>query len=101
MSRGEEPGGAGGPADEDGDDELGAPLSVQVDGGRGEPTRVYVLTRARGDLVEVREFLPGCAPLEYTSTADEMLARFERAHRDRRSMSESLYGIRLWLDGLA
>jgi hypothetical protein len=79
----------------------GAPLSVQVDGGRGEPPCVYVLTRSRGDLVEVREFRPGCAALEYTSTADELLAIFERAHRDRRGMSESVYGIRLWLDGLS
>lgn len=100
MSRGESPADRGDPDDANGDDESNAPLSVQVDGKRGEPTRVYVLTRARGDLVEVREFLPGCAPLEYTSTAEELLARFERAHRDRRSMSESLYGIRLWLDGL-
>jgi hypothetical protein len=77
------------------------PLSVQVDGGRGEPTRVFVLTRSRGDLVEVREFRPACAPLEYTATADELLALFERAHRERRGMSESVYGIRLWLDRMA
>lgn len=77
----------------------GEPLSVQVDGGRGEPTRVYVLTRSRGGLVEVREFRAGCAALEYTASADELLALFERAHRERRRMSESVYGIRLWLDG--
>lgn len=86
--------------DEQADDESPGdePLSVQVDGGRGEPTRVFVLTRSRGDLVEVREFHPGCAPLEYTASADELLTLFERAHRERRGMSESLYGIRLWLD---
>ena len=82
----------------DGADE---PLSVQVDGGRGESSRVYVLTRSRGELVEVREFRPGCAPIEYTATGDELLALFERAHRERRGMSESLYGIRLWLDGVS
>ena len=77
------------------------PLSVQVDGGRGEPMRVFVLTRTPGDLVEVREFRPGCAALEYTAAPDELLALFERAHRERRGMSESLYAIRLWLDGVA
>ena len=77
------------------------PLSVRVDAGRGRPMQLFVLTRARNGLVEVREFLSGCAPLEYTSTGDELLATFERAHRDRRGMSESLYGIRLWLDGLS
>ena len=82
-------------------DDAGEPFTVQVDGGRGEPPRLLVLTRSRGDLVEVREIRPGCAPVEYTATGDELLALFERAHRDRRRMSESLYGIRLWLDGLA
>lgn len=84
-----------------GDDESAddGPLSVQVDGDRREPTRLFVLSRSRGDLVEVREIRAGCAPLEYTSTADELLTLFERASRDRRRMSESLYAIRLWLDG--
>jgi hypothetical protein len=87
-------------ADRAADASGGEPLSVQVDGGRGEPTRVLVLSRTRGELVEVREFRAGCAPLEYTATADELLALFGRAHRERRALSESLYGIRLWLDGL-
>ena len=82
-------------------DDAGEPFTVQVDGGRGEPSRLLVLTRSRGDLVEVREIRPGCAPVEYTATGDELLALFERAHRERRRMSESLYGIRLWLDGVA
>ena len=99
MSRGDRP--AGGDGGENDAESTRVPLSVQVDGRRGEPTRVYVLSHARGGLVEVREFRPGCAPLEYTSTGDELLALFERAHRERRSMSESLYGIRLWLEGLA
>jgi hypothetical protein len=84
---------SGGVPDESG----GGPLSVQVDGGRGEPSRVYVLSRSRGGLVEVREFRPGCAPLEYTATTDELSTVFARAHRERRGMSESLYAIRLWL----
>ena len=87
--------------DDEPDDVGDEPLSVQVDGGRGEASRVMVLSRARGDLVEVRELRAGCAPVEYTATADELLAQFERAHRDRRRMSASLYEIRLWLDGIA
>ena len=83
------------------DEELGGggSLSVQVDGGRGEPSRLLVLTRSRGDVVEVREIRAGCAPVEYAATPDELLAQFERAHRERRRISESLYAIRLWLDG--
>lgn len=77
------------------------PFTVQVDGRRGKPPLVYVLTRAGRGNVDVREISPGCAPREYTSSPEELLALFERAHRDRRGMSESLYGIRLWLDGLA
>ena len=89
------------PREDEGADDVGEPLSVQVDGGRGEPSRLYVLTHSRGGLVEVRELRPACAPIEYTATADELLAVFERAYRERRRVSESLYGIRLWLDGLA
>jgi hypothetical protein len=77
------------------------PFTVLVDGRRGAEPLVYVLTRAGRGNVDVREISPGCAPREYTSSPDELLAVFERAHRDRRGMSESLYGIRLWLDGLA
>ena len=93
MSRGDDPENDAAPGT--------VPLSVQVDGKRGETTCVYVLTHARGGLVEVREFRPGCAPLDYTSTGDELLSLFERAHRERRSMSASLYAIRLWLEGLS
>jgi hypothetical protein len=82
-------------------EDRGEPFTVQVDGRRGTPPLVYVLTRAGRGNVDVREISPGCAPREYTSSPDELLALFERAHRDRRGMSASLYGIRLWLDGLA
>ncbi len=82
-----------GAAEGDGD----APLTVQVDGGRGEPTVVYVLSRAGRGVVEVRELRAGCAPVEYAASADELLDRFERAHRERRRVSESMYALRLWL----
>ena len=92
------------PNDEPNDRPPGAtpaePLSVRVDGSRGEPTRVYVLSPPRGGRVDVREFRAGCAPVEYTATTGELVALFERAHGERRGMSESLYGIRLWLNRL-
>lgn len=77
-------------------------LSVQVAGGRGEPEKLFVLTRPRAGVVDVREFRFGCdqaAPLEYAAATDDLLAGFERAHGQRRRLSEDLYRIRLWLDG--
>jgi hypothetical protein len=91
----DDPGFDGAPETDFGDE----PLSVQVDGGRGEPTRLFLLARSRGDVVEVREIRAGCAPVEYTASPDELLRLFERAQRDRRRVSVSLYEIRLWLDG--
>jgi hypothetical protein len=77
-------------------------LSVQVQGGHGEPERLFVLSRRHGDhVVEVREFRfaegETAGPLEYTSSAADLLATFERAHRDRRRLSEEMHRIRNWL----
>ena len=77
-------------------------LTVQVQGTRGEPERVFVLSRARNDLVEVREFGSSCAtaaPREYTETAHDMLRLFEKAARQKRRVSQELYLIRQWLNG--
>lgn len=79
-----------------------ASLSVQVGGGRGEPERLFVLSRPRGGQVDVREFRFGSeelAPREYTAAPHELLEAFERAHGERRRLSEDLYRIRLWLEG--
>jgi hypothetical protein len=81
-------------------------LSVQVEGGRGEPDRLFVLARGRGGgaSVEVREFRfaesETAGPLEYTAGAADLLATFERAHRERRRLSEDIYRIRNWLGSL-
>ena len=77
-------------------------LSVQVQGGRGEPERLFVLSRVRDrGAVAVREFRLSdgdtAGPLEYTSRASDLLATFERAHRERRRLSEEMYRIRNWL----
>ena len=79
-----------------------ASLSVQVAGGGGEPERLYVLSRPRGGQVAVREFRFGSEelkPREYSAAPHELLAAFERAHGERRRLSEDLYRIRLWLEG--
>ena len=74
-------------------------LTVQVEGARGKPDQLYTLRRARNGIVEVREqtFGESCAPREYAESADELLRRFERAHRDRRRLSVELYALRHWL----
>lgn len=77
-------------------------LSVQIDGGKGQPDRMLVVSRPRNGLVEVREFHYGCgqsAPLEYTEDADVLYGKIERLVRQRRRVSQSLAGLRLWLDG--
>jgi len=80
-------------------DEGGAEsLSVQIEGTRREAERVLVLARPHNGVVEAREFAVGCtAPRELTLGIDEAYRIFERAERERRRLSESLYAIRLWL----
>ena len=75
-------------------------LTVQVQGARGEPERVYLLSRPRRDLVEVREFGSDCAaaaPRDYTASTDEMLRLFEKAAKQKRRVSQEMYLIRQWL----
>ena len=73
-------------------------LSVQVEGTRREAERVLVLSRPRRGVVEAREFAVGCAaPRDLTLDVDEAYRIFERAHRDRRRLGESLASIRHWL----
>ena len=83
-------------------DEGAESLSVQVAGGKGEPEKLYVMTRPRGGMVEVREFRFGSHETEpriYAAASDELLAGFERAHGQRRRLSADLHRIRRWLDG--
>ena len=78
-------------------------LSVQVSGGDGEPEKLFVLGRPRDGMVDVREFRFGAEPLspiDYTATAFELYDAFAQAHRHRRRLSEELYRIKLWLDGI-
>ena len=77
----------------------GDTLTVQIEGARGKPDRLYVLGRPRAGIVEVREqtFGESCAPREYAEPADALLERFERAQRERRRVSVDLYALRHWL----
>jgi hypothetical protein len=75
-------------------------LSVQVEGGDGEPERLLVLSRPRAGVVDVREFRFGAAqagPVEYSAAAGELYDALARAHRQRRRVSEDLGAIRRWL----
>jgi len=74
-------------------------LHVHVMGTRAEPDTVYIVGKPRNGIVEVREIVGGCAPREYAADAGEMLARFERAQRERRRIGVELYAIRRWLQG--
>lgn len=77
-------------------------LSVQVAGGNGEPEKLFVLTRPRAGKVEVREFRFGehqSEPLVYAASCESLLHDFERAHAERRRLSESLHRIERWLQG--
>lgn len=76
-------------------------LTVQVEGARGDAERLYVIGRPRDGVVEVREIVGGCAPVEYAERTDVLRERFERLQRERRRLSADLYLIRNWLDGRA
>jgi hypothetical protein len=76
-------------------------LPGQVAGGAGEPERVLVLGRPHDGLVDVRETEGALAPREYVERVAVLRQRFERAHRERRRLSEDLHLIRRWPDGQA
>ena len=76
-------------------------LTVQLQGGGGEPERVLVLSRPRDGLVEVREFAfggPEGGSREYSCTPEDVLEVVERAVRGRRRVSEDLSTVRRWLN---
>jgi hypothetical protein len=76
-------------------------LTVQVQGGRGEPERVIILSRPRDGMVDVREFAIGGdagGSSDYTCACDDVLATVERAVRERRRVSEDLATVRRWLN---
>ena len=90
--------GAGGPG------EAPAVLTLQIEGGPGEPERVLQIARAGSGRVRVREWSGadwGAGAPERDVPAAEVLALVERAVAERRRVSEELYRIRHWLAGTA
>ena len=76
-------------------------LTVQLEGGRGSPERVLILSRPHEGMVDVREFALGGAEgghREYTCAVGDVLAVVERAVRGRRRVSEDVATVRRWLD---
>ena len=77
-------------------------LSVQVEGTGREGMRLYVISRPTAGRVHVREWRGedwSAGPLEREMDAAALYTELERAHRERRRMSEELYRLRLWLEG--
>jgi hypothetical protein len=76
-------------------------LFVQVQGGAGEPERVFVLAPPDAGGVAVREIAADGVPTvrDYVAEPRELLARFEAALRERRRVSVELLRLREWLAG--
>lgn len=74
-------------------------LDVQLQGAGAEPEAVLRLSRPAGGVVRVEEFSALGAPLRYDAPAAEVLARVERAARERRRVGVELYAARRWLGG--
>jgi hypothetical protein len=79
-------------------------LTVQVEGDRHEAVRLYVIGRPAAGRVHVREWRGEdwtAGPLERDVDAADLLAEIERAHQQRRRVSEEMYRVRHWLQGTA
>ncbi len=72
-------------------------LDVQLQGAGSEPETVLRLSRPRGGVVRVAEFPALGAPAAYDAPVADVLARVERAARERRRVGVELYALRRWL----
>lgn len=88
----------------------GSVLVLRIEGGHGEPFRLLRISRPVDGRVLVHEWpVVGEVPLDAAKGADllrmretdaeELLASIERAHRERRGISESMFLVRAWLRG--
>jgi hypothetical protein len=102
------PGGAGGTAGGGGDGALsGDEMVLTVAAGRGEPEYMLAISRpgTRGaprGAVRVREWTSdtwASAGAERVLLTEDVYARVERAHHERRRVSVELPRLRAWLDG--
>jgi hypothetical protein len=79
-------------------------LTVQVAGEGCEPERLLLISRPVDGRVQVREWATGswnAEPLEREVGVEELFDAFQRAANARRKISQELYYIRTWLDGIA
>lgn len=79
-------------------------LVVQIAGTGGKPPSIIELERPRGGRVRAREWPDGEWALparESEPSCDELLARFERARKEGRQVSEDTLRLRAWLEGRA
>lgn len=74
-------------------------LTLQLQGGGGDPETVLVLGRPRGDRIAVREFPAHEQPTEYEADVHALIARLEHAVRAGRRVSAEPYLVREWLAG--
>ena len=79
-------------------------LVVQIAGLEGHPPSILELQRPEGGRVRVREWADGAWTLparESEPSCEELLARFDRARKEGRHLSEDTLLIRGWLEGRA
>ena len=77
-------------------------LVVQIAGDEGKPPTIIELQRPEGGRVRVREWPDGEWTLparEDEPSCDELAARFDRARKEGRHLSEDAMRIRAWLEG--
>jgi len=79
-------------------------LTVQIVGGAGEPERLMLLYRegAEGGRLYVKEWSStgGDVPREYEVDPEDLYASLREAVRRGRRVTQELYRVRLWLDGV-
>ena len=77
-------------------------LVVQIGGAEGKPPTIVELERPEGGRVRLREWADGewSSPArESQSSCEDLLARFARARKEGRHLSEDDLRIRAWLEG--
>jgi hypothetical protein len=79
-------------------------LVVQIAGQEGRPPSIIELERPDGGRVRAREWPDGEWTLparETEASCEDLLARFDRARKEGRHVSEDSLRIRAWLEGRA
>jgi hypothetical protein len=78
-------------------------LTVHIGAAAGTGEQLLLVGRPRDGVVRVREWTSDTMNTEgedYTIDPSELLERIEEAYAARRQISEEIYRIRRWLEGL-